>query len=154
MREQEAGGHIFNMDGAGADGSPTPRFAAYGATKRGLVQLSKSLQAELKMLGISNVGIHNLSPGMVTTDLLMSGMFCLCADNVMECSLILMEPLLQLCLLKCAIPLPAAKFKVCLADSRKSGGNLRVEKGLVDLVSAIFHDVFEVPRPRVERSGH
>eukprot|EP00884_Botryococcus_braunii_P008901 jgi/Botrbrau1/18011/Bobra.0062s0004.1 len=73
MREQEAGGHIFNMDGAGADGSPTPRFAAYGATKRGLVQLSKSLQAELKMLGISNVGIHNLSPGMVTTDLLMSG---------------------------------------------------------------------------------
>lgn len=74
MREQEAGGHIFNMDGAGADGNPTPRFAAYGATKRGLVQLGKSLQAELKMLGIENVGIHNLSPGMVTTDLLMSGM--------------------------------------------------------------------------------
>lgn len=76
MREQEAGGHIFNMDGAGADGNPTPRFAAYGATKRGLVQLGKSLQAELKMLGINNVGIHNLSPGMVTTDLLMSGRPC------------------------------------------------------------------------------
>lgn len=44
MREQRAGGHIFNMDGAGADGDATPRFAAYGATKRGLVQLSKSLQ--------------------------------------------------------------------------------------------------------------
>ncbi|CAL5222870.1 g5296 [Coccomyxa viridis] len=73
MREQSAGGHIFNMDGAGADGGATPRFAAYGATKRSLAQLSKSLQAELKLLGISNVGIHNLSPGMVTTELLMAG---------------------------------------------------------------------------------
>lgn len=44
MRDQRAGGHIFNMDGAGADGGATPRFAAYGATKRGLMQLSKSLQ--------------------------------------------------------------------------------------------------------------
>ena len=44
MREQPSGGHIFNMDGAGADGNATPRFAAYGATKRGLVQLSRSLQ--------------------------------------------------------------------------------------------------------------
>lgn len=25
------------------------------------------------MLGVKNVGIHNLSPGMVTTDLLMAG---------------------------------------------------------------------------------
>lgn len=32
-----------------------------------------SLQAELKLLNIDNVGLHNLSPGMVTTDLLMSG---------------------------------------------------------------------------------
>lgn len=31
------------------------------------------LQAELKMSGITNIGMHNLSPGMVTTDLLMSG---------------------------------------------------------------------------------
>ena len=44
MRKQERGGHIFNMDGAGADGKPTPRFAAYGATKRALSQLGKSLQ--------------------------------------------------------------------------------------------------------------
>ncbi|KAK9819695.1 hypothetical protein WJX72_001307 [[Myrmecia] bisecta] len=73
MRTQATGGHIMNMDGAGADGGATPRFAAYGATKRGLAQLGKSLQAELKMQGINNVGIHNLSPGMVTTELLMSG---------------------------------------------------------------------------------
>lgn len=73
MRGQGVPGHIFNMDGAGSNGRPTPRFAAYGATKRGLAQLGKSLEAELKLLGIRNVGIHNLSPGMVTTELLMSG---------------------------------------------------------------------------------
>ncbi|GBF95247.1 chlorophyll(ide) b reductase chloroplastic [Raphidocelis subcapitata] len=76
MRAQPRGGHVLNMDGAGADGGATPRFAAYGATKRGLQQLSKSLEAELKLLDIKNVGVHNLSPGMVTTELLMSG-----ADN-------------------------------------------------------------------------
>eukprot|EP00879_Flechtneria_rotunda_P023845 GHRR01025253.1.p1 GENE.GHRR01025253.1~~GHRR01025253.1.p1 ORF type:complete len:268 (+),score=73.44 GHRR01025253.1:721-1524(+) len=73
MKDQPAGGHVFNMDGAGADGNPTPRFAAYGATKRSLAQLGKSLEAELKLAKISKVGIHNLSPGMVTTELLMSG---------------------------------------------------------------------------------
>ena len=44
MREQGSRGHIFNMDGAGADGNATPLFSAYGATKRGLAQLGKSLQ--------------------------------------------------------------------------------------------------------------
>lgn len=76
MRQQETAGHVFNMDGAGADGGATPRFAAYGATKRSLEQLGKSLRAELQFAGITNVGIHNLSPGMVTTELLMAG-----ADN-------------------------------------------------------------------------
>jgi hypothetical protein len=33
---------VFNMDGAGADGNPTPRFAAYGATKRSLQQVGSS----------------------------------------------------------------------------------------------------------------
>ncbi|KAJ9563562.1 hypothetical protein OSB04_008722 [Centaurea solstitialis] len=64
MLNQPRGGHIFNIDGAGSDGRPTPRFAAYGATKR---------SAELRMQEVSNVVVHNLSPGMVTTDLLMSG---------------------------------------------------------------------------------
>ncbi|XP_039021632.1 chlorophyll(ide) b reductase NOL, chloroplastic-like isoform X1 [Hibiscus syriacus] len=73
MLQQPRGGHIFNIDGAGSDGRPTPRFAAYGATKRSVVHLTKSLQAELKMQDVKNVVIHNLSPGMVTTDLLMSG---------------------------------------------------------------------------------
>ena len=37
------------------------------------------VQAELKMCGITNIGMHNLSPGMVTTDLLMSGQ---CSSHV------------------------------------------------------------------------
>ncbi|KAJ8899992.1 hypothetical protein K2173_024103 [Erythroxylum novogranatense] len=73
MLSQPRGGHIFNTDGAGSDGRPTPRFAAYGATKRSVVHLTKSLQAELQMQDVQNVIVHNLSPGMVTTDLLMSG---------------------------------------------------------------------------------
>lgn len=76
MRNQPKGGHVFNMDGAGADGNATPRFAAYGATKRSLEQLNKSIRAELGIAKISNVGIHAISPGMVTTELLMAG-----ADN-------------------------------------------------------------------------
>ncbi|CAN4076846.1 unnamed protein product [Withania somnifera] len=72
MQNQPRGGHIFNIDGAGSDGRPTPRFAAYGATKRSVVHLTKSLQAELEMQDVKNVIVHNLSPGMVTTDLLMS----------------------------------------------------------------------------------
>ncbi|TYG99942.1 hypothetical protein ES288_A10G235300v1 [Gossypium darwinii] len=73
MLQQPRGGHIFNIDGAGSDGRPTPRFVAYGATKRSVVHLTKSLQAELQMQDVKNVVVHNLSPGMVTTDLLMSG---------------------------------------------------------------------------------
>lgn len=43
MAGQEHGGHIFNMDGAGADGLPTPQYAAYGATKAGIAHLMGSL---------------------------------------------------------------------------------------------------------------
>ena len=38
-------------------------------------KLALTVQAELKMSGIANIGMHNLSPGMVTTDLLMSGQY-------------------------------------------------------------------------------
>lgn len=73
MKNQPHGGHIFNMDGAGADGNATPRFAAYGATKRSLDQFNKSMRAELSIAKIPNVCVHAISPGMVTTDLLMAG---------------------------------------------------------------------------------
>lgn len=31
------------------------------------------LQSELRSEGLKKIGVHNLSPGMVTTDLLMAG---------------------------------------------------------------------------------
>lgn len=72
MAEQPGGGHIFNLDGAGADGSPTPKYAAYGATKIGIAQLQRTMQVEAA--GLPNpVGVHNLSPGMVLTELLLEG---------------------------------------------------------------------------------
>jgi chlorophyll(ide) b reductase len=61
-------GHIFNMDGRGADGTATPEMAAYGATKRAIPQLTNSLAKETEGTG---VGVHTLSPGMVLTDLLL-----------------------------------------------------------------------------------
>ena len=44
MQKQTGGGHIFNMDGAGADGMPTPQYAAYGATKAGMVKQEEQRQ--------------------------------------------------------------------------------------------------------------
>ncbi|PSS01884.1 Chlorophyll(ide) b reductase [Actinidia chinensis var. chinensis] len=70
MRSQDKGGHIFNMDGAGSGGSSTPLTAVYGSTKCGLRQLQSSLLKECKK---SKVGMHTASPGMVLTDLLLSG---------------------------------------------------------------------------------
>ncbi len=49
------------------------QFIAVAVAVRLCAQLGKSLEAELKMAKINNVGVHNLSPGMVTTELLMSG---------------------------------------------------------------------------------
>ncbi|KAG2718466.1 hypothetical protein I3760_03G221900 [Carya illinoinensis] len=70
MKNQYKGGHIFNMDGAGSGGSSTPLTAVYGSTKCGLRQLQASLLKECKR---SKVGVHTASPGMVLTDLLLSG---------------------------------------------------------------------------------
>jgi hypothetical protein len=50
----------------------TPRYASYGYVKAGLVQLKASLLKENKKSSFpGKVSIHNLSPGMVITDLLM-----------------------------------------------------------------------------------
>ncbi|KZV27462.1 hypothetical protein F511_02571 [Dorcoceras hygrometricum] len=70
MNTQSNGGHVFNMDGAGSGGSSTPLTAVYGSTKCGLRQLQSSLLKESRR---SKVGVHTASPGMVLTDLLLSG---------------------------------------------------------------------------------
>ncbi len=60
-------------------GQPTPGNAAYGACKRGLVQLRASLAAEAREANKAaaaggsggQVSVHLCSPGMVATDLLL-----------------------------------------------------------------------------------
>ncbi len=71
--------HVFNTVGSGVKGGGTPGYACYGATKRGLPQLTDSLVKELtegvqgydKPQPVGKVSVHTLSPGMVFTDLLL-----------------------------------------------------------------------------------
>eukprot|EP00892_Ulva_mutabilis_P000862 jgi/Ulvmu1/10777/UM069_0011.1 len=72
MAQQARPGHIFNMDGAGADFSATPMYAAYGATKAGIAHVMGSVAAEVEAERL-HVGVHTLSPGMVLTDLILDG---------------------------------------------------------------------------------
>uniref|UniRef100_A0A7S1G159 Chlorophyll(Ide) b reductase n=1 Tax=Corethron hystrix TaxID=216773 RepID=A0A7S1G159_9STRA len=72
-------GHIFNTVGSGVKGGGTPGYACYGATKRGLPQLTDSLVKELdegvqgyeKKETAGKIQVHSLSPGMVFTKLLL-----------------------------------------------------------------------------------
>jgi chlorophyll(ide) b reductase len=72
-------GHIFNTVGSGVKGGGTPGYACYGATKRGLPQLTSSLVKELdegvqgyeKTETVGEIMVHSLSPGMVFTKLLL-----------------------------------------------------------------------------------
>lgn len=68
--KQDAPLHLFIMDGSGTRGNSTENYAAYGASKRSVPQLISSLSKEAKGLPIR---FHQLSPGMVLTDLLLSG---------------------------------------------------------------------------------
>lgn len=67
IMKKQGFGKIVNIDGRGANGAATPFNVAYGASKRGIPQLMKSLNKELKD---TNVVVHTISPGMVLTDLL------------------------------------------------------------------------------------
>lgn len=69
LKHRSRMGHVFNVVGAGADGSPTPDYAVYGSTKAGVAQFTRTLQRELEQ-GSKNVGMHIVSPGMMATDML------------------------------------------------------------------------------------
>ncbi|CAN8069952.1 unnamed protein product [Agarophyton chilense] len=64
--------HVFLVDGSGTLGNATACYAAYGATKRCVPQLVKSLNKECALVN-SRCRFHCLSPGMVLTDLLLAG---------------------------------------------------------------------------------
>merc|ERR1719359_1009796 len=71
--------HVFQTVGSGVKGGGTPGYACYGATKRGLPQLTDSLNKEIndgvqgydKKVVKGDVKVCSLSPGMVFTKLLL-----------------------------------------------------------------------------------
>eukprot|EP00470_Lotharella_oceanica_P015177 CAMPEP_0170179304 /NCGR_PEP_ID=MMETSP0040_2-20121228/17246_1 /TAXON_ID=641309 /ORGANISM="Lotharella oceanica, Strain CCMP622" /LENGTH=258 /DNA_ID=CAMNT_0010423311 /DNA_START=108 /DNA_END=884 /DNA_ORIENTATION=+ len=63
-------GTIFNVDGFGSRGNPSPGNVGYGLSKAAIPQLTKSLSKETKD---TKIGVHVVSPGMVITDLLLTG---------------------------------------------------------------------------------
>ena len=65
-------GVIYQMEGFGSDGMTQPGLAAYGASKSAVRYLAKALATELKSAN-SPVRSGTISPGMVTTELLLSG---------------------------------------------------------------------------------
>ncbi len=66
---EQGGGHIYNMEGLGSGGELMSGNTSYGTSKYTLRYLSKSFNRELNALPVK---VSNLSPGMVTTDLLMN----------------------------------------------------------------------------------
>ena len=65
--------HVYNFGFSAWGASFSKSTCTHKATKRGLTQLTVSLTDELKAAGIESIGVHQLSPGMVLTDLLLTG---------------------------------------------------------------------------------
>ena len=63
--------HIFNM-GFSSSGAAFSRSAvSHKASKRGVAEVTHFLSGELKSSGKTSIGVHELSPGLVFTDLLL-----------------------------------------------------------------------------------
>jgi len=67
MREQ-GHGHVYTMEGFGSDGATQRGMSVYGATKRAIRYLTRSVVRETRG---GPVKVGSLSPGVVVTDLLL-----------------------------------------------------------------------------------
>ena len=65
--------HVYNFGFSPWGASFSKSTCTHKSTKRGLSQLTQSLSEELLEAGVDTVGVHQLSPGMVLTDLLLDG---------------------------------------------------------------------------------
>ncbi len=63
--------HIFNMGFSAAGMRSSPTAASHRASKRAVALATGFLDAELKKAGVRAIGVHELSPGLVLTDLLL-----------------------------------------------------------------------------------
>lgn len=70
MKKQNYG-RIYNMEGLGSDNRMYPKTVIYGSSKRLVRYFSHSSNKELK--DYENIFVGTISPGMVFTDLLLSG---------------------------------------------------------------------------------
>ncbi len=66
MRRQGSGGAVYLFEGFGSDGMTTPGLTPYGATKRAISYMAKSLAREVRG---ANVIVGALSPGIVMTEM-------------------------------------------------------------------------------------
>lgn len=67
---EQGHGQLYNMEGFGSDGGTRDGLALYGSTKYAVTYITKSLINETKELPIQ---VCYLSPGIVSTDLLIEG---------------------------------------------------------------------------------
>lgn len=63
--------HLFNMGFSAAGVRSSPTAVSHRASKRAVALATGFLDAELKKAGIGAIGVHELSPGLVLTDLLL-----------------------------------------------------------------------------------
>jgi NAD(P)-dependent dehydrogenase (short-subunit alcohol dehydrogenase family) len=63
--------HIFNMGFSTSGLRSSPTSVPHRASKRAVAIMSELILKELETAGIRSVGIHELSPGLVLTDLLL-----------------------------------------------------------------------------------
>lgn len=66
-------GVLLNMEGFGSNGMIGSKIGIYGTTKRGVRYFTKTLIREVAEYKAPGVFVGTLSPGMVVTDLLLSG---------------------------------------------------------------------------------
>ncbi len=63
--------HIFSMGFSAAGVRSSPTAVPHRASKRAVALATGFLDAELKKAGVRAIGVHELSPGLVLTDLLL-----------------------------------------------------------------------------------
>ncbi|KAK9837017.1 hypothetical protein WJX81_007405 [Elliptochloris bilobata] len=71
LREEFPYAKVAGVSGWGAKFIPTA--ATHKTSKTGLTALTASLAQELRAAGLTSIGVHNLSPGLVLTGLLLDG---------------------------------------------------------------------------------
>ncbi len=63
--------HIFNMGFSSAGAALSRSAVPHKASKRGVAEVTHFLSGELKASGVTSIGVHELSPALVLTELLL-----------------------------------------------------------------------------------